>query len=313
VTALNAEDKTVRFAAAIALLELDPAYEFPGADMVIPLAAQAAPTGRVRQILQNEPDAGTRANTQKALDDAGLYAVAEAGGMAGYIRAKEVGTFDVIVMRYNLADELSLKLVRELRRDFRTAGVPILISGTGAEMDEAKGMFGPSVQGYVDADAIDIEAVKAAASQSMNDDQKMALMVSKAACDALAGFTTAHTAFANYAGAEGALMEILGSDRPDDIRIAALNALGNVGSGQSVGAIVDTFGKSANSTSVRVAAAAALGHVLRGMAAPVEAFDALLGGLGDEAQDVRGAAGAALGAMMLTPEQLTAVLKYRVE
>ena len=46
-------------------------------------------------------------------------------------------------------------------------------------------------------------AVKAAAAESINDDQKRALMVSLAACEALAGLRVHQTSFTNYAEAEG--------------------------------------------------------------------------------------------------------------
>lgn len=314
VAALDAPDKTVRFAAAIAALRLDPEMEFEGADKVAPLAAQAVAAGSLRQVLLVEPDAGTRTKATQALENAGLYVVAESTGMAGFVRAKEVGTFDVVVLRYDLPDALAEKIVRELRRDFRTQGLPILISGPEAELAEAKENFGTNVQGFIEIDPINVDEVNNAAEQSMNDDQKRALEVSKAACMALAMVDPAHTAFSNYGATETALADVLSSNKPDDIRLAALAALGRLGTAQSTDALVDTFSNSANATAIRVAAAGALGRVLRGMAAPANAYDALLGGLGDEAREVRAAAGAALGAMMLTPVQENEVLtKYRVE
>lgn len=314
VAALDAQDKTVRFAAAIAALKLDPEMEFEGSEKVAPLAAQAVSAGSLRQILLIEPDAGTRTKASQALEDAGLYVVTESAGIPGFIRAKEVGTFDAIVLRYDLPDALAEKIVRELRRDFRTAGVPILISGPEGELTEAKANFGTNVQGFIEIDPINVDEVRTAAEQSMNDDQKRALEVSKAACMALAMVDPAHTAYMNYGTTEAALAGVLSSNKPDDIRLAALMALGRLGTAQSSDALVDTFSNSANATAVRVAAAEALGNVLRGMAAPANAYDALLGGLGDEAREVRSAAGAALGAMMLTSAQENEVLtKYRVE
>jgi len=314
VMALDDGDKTVRFAAALAALQVDPGKPFPGAEKVIALAAQAADTGSVRQVLLVEPDAELRAKALRALEDAGAHAVAEATSIRGFRRAKDVATFDVIVIRADLEDALALTMVKELGEDFRTAGTPILISGMGAELDAAKELFGTAVAGYTSADPIDAEAVMAAASGGMTDDQARALVVSKAACEALKGIVTVHTAFENYAEAEMALMGVVKSDKPDDIRLEALAALANLGSAKCVGTLTEAFSATANATPVRVAAAAALGKILAGKAAPEKVFDALLAGMGDETRDVRSAVGRALGEMALTAAQQSLVLtQYRVQ
>lgn len=315
VAALSADDKTVRFAAAVTALLVDPGQAFPGSDVVIPLAAQAVATGSVRQVLLVESGAELRAKSLRALDEANIYAVAESTGIDGLIRAKEVGTFDAIILAYDLGEEQSSqRIVNELRRDFRTAQVPILISGTEEQLAEAREYFATKVQGFILNDPIPVEEVRQAAAQSMNDDQMRALAVAKAAAEGLASLNLGLTAFENAGGAEEALIGVLGTDRPEDLRIAVLSAIANVGSPASAEALVETLGQSANSTAVRVGAALALGEVLSGMAAPAAVYEALLSAAGDEAQEVRAAAGAALGSMMLTPEQaLEVASRYRVE
>jgi CheY-like chemotaxis protein len=245
--------------------------------------------------------------------EAKLFPIGEATGAGGFRRALEVGTFDVIVIRFKLPDMLAVALVNQLRADFRTSGTPILITGTEAELDEAKALFGTRVQGYVNAE-LEADAVVDAARGSLNDDQKLALHVSKSACEGLGMIHPDSTVFENYASAEAALIGVVESAKPDDIRLAALAALGRIGSAASSDALVATFTGTANATSVRVAAAMALGKIFTGQAAPAAVFDALLGGFGDEADEVRMACGVALGAMDLTAEQRNSVLTgYRVE
>jgi HEAT repeat protein len=312
--ALESNDKTVRFAAANAALSMESGMAFAGSEMVVPIAAQAVALGSVRNALLIEPSAEVRAKSIRALDDASVFAVAEASGAAGFRRAKEVGTFDVVVIRAELPDKLALAIVNELRRDFRTAATPILISGGEQELESAQDLFGTSVQGYIPADPIDVEAVANAAAQSMNDDQTRALSASRAACEALAGIDRSATAFDNYSEAEGSLSGVLSSDKPDEVKLAALNALSSIGSAAAAGALTETFTTSANSMEVRVGAAIALGSVLSGMAAPEASFDALLAGVGDESLEVRAAASSALGRMDLTAEQRNMILtQYRVE
>jgi len=313
VKALSAEEKVVRFAAAVAVLMIQPAGAFPGSDMVVPLAAQAADTGSARQILVIEPNADVRAASMKALVDGKMFPIGEGTGIRGFRRALEVGTFDVIVIRYTMADMLALALVNQLREDFRTAATPILISGTEAELAAAKEALGTKVQGYVAAE-LAAGPVADAAAGSLNDDQRRALHVSKFACMALGMIDPGATVFGNYPAAEAALIGVVTSDKPDDIRLAALAALGKIGSSAAADALVGTFTGTANATSVRVAAAAALGRIFKGQAVPAGVFTALLGGFGDEAAEVRNACGLALGGMELMAEQRNAVLTgYRVK
>ena len=314
VKALDSGDKTVRFAAALTALKVDPGKPFPGSEKVIALAAQAAATGSVRQVLLVEPNAEIRAKALRALETGGAYAVAEPTSMRGFRRAKDVGTFDVIVIRADLENSLALTMVKELGEDFRTASTPILITGMGEELEAAKELFGTNVAGFLEADPFDVEKVMMAASGSMTDDQARALVVSKAACGALKNIVTVHTAFENYAEAEVALMGVVKSDKPDDIRLEALAALTVIGSAESVGTLTEAFSATANAVPVRVAAAGALGKILAGKAAPDKVFDALLAGMGDESRDVRAAVGKALGEMALTPAQQSQVLtQYRVQ
>ena len=88
VAALDAPDKVVRFAAAIAALKLVPMTPFPGSEKVVPIAAQAADAGSARQVLLIEPDPEVRAKAMREMDKAGLYSVAEANAVAGFRRAK---------------------------------------------------------------------------------------------------------------------------------------------------------------------------------------------------------------------------------
>ena len=314
VAALDAPDKVVRFGAAIAALNLVPMMPFPGSEKVVPIAAQAADAGSARQVLLIEPNAEVRAKSLREMDKAGLFSVAESSAVAGFRRAKEAGTFDAIVIRANLRDALATSIVRDLQADFRTSSIPILISGQGDELEAAKELLGTKVQGYIPAEPLDVEAVKNAADQSLNDDQTRALVVSKAACEALGKIHPAHTAFVNFADAEAALDSVITSEKPDDIRLAALGALQFIGSVKSMDALLTVFKETANATPVRVGAAATLGKIFAGTAAPAGVFEALLAGFGDEATDVRRAVGTALGEMMLTDEQKNAVLTgYRVE
>jgi HEAT repeat protein len=305
--------KTVRFAAAVACLELDPGAAFPGSEKVMQLAAQAADCGSARQVLLVEPDPVLRGKALKVLDDAGMFATAEPSAVEGFRRAKEIGTFDVILIRADLKDQLALTIVKNLKEDFRTASTPILITGTQSELDQAKELFATGVQDFLLIDPLDANRVKEAASGSIRDDQARALAVSLAACNALAGIDTAKTAFADFVATEGALDGVVKSGKPDEIRLAALAALRNLGSAASLETLVAAFRESANAAPVRVGAALALGGILSGQPAPAAVFSALLEGVGDEAREVRKAAAEGLGEMKLTPEQQNEVLtKYRV-
>src|SRR6185436_14568038 len=104
VTGLMCEDNTSRFAAAIALLRINPQQPFPRSNMVAQIAGQAAASRAVKQVLVIDTDTKNAANVQRALNGAGFHAVAANSGAEGLTMAKATGGFDAVVVSSKLAD-----------------------------------------------------------------------------------------------------------------------------------------------------------------------------------------------------------------
>lgn len=127
--ALTAPGRRVRFAAARALVELDPAQPFAGSSGVVPtlvsfLNARATP--RVVVVDGNTGRAGTIAATLRSL---GYDAEAVATGEDGFRAAAWSADVEAVVIEPSALQGpwRMLDLVTNLRADVRTATVPILL------------------------------------------------------------------------------------------------------------------------------------------------------------------------------------------
>ncbi len=295
-------DRGVRYAAAMACLSVDPDAAFLNSDMVVGIVANAVAEGSVRQVLVVEPNAEARTAMIHHMNEAGLYAVGAESGARGLIKAKAFSVFDVILVRSALSDITAFQVVKELKDDFRTRDIPVVLMSNNMDSDRAH--FNGKVAGFM-ADStnpeIYVNEVKGAAGSSLNDDRKAALAVSLAAARALA-HANGRTDVFDYSGAIDALADAVG-EKPDNIRLAACHALARFGDESAVERLLAVFSNSANSAAVRAGAASALGGCLDGAAPSEGVFNALVAAMGDGDVAVRTASGIALGNMDLTDEQ----------
>ncbi|MHC4924167.1 MAG: HEAT repeat domain-containing protein, partial [Planctomycetota bacterium] len=148
VAALASPDQTVQWAAAMAAAQIAPKDHFPRCDLVVPLLADAVSLGSVRQVLIIEPATKTAVQLQTELNGAGMHAVVARNGAQGLIRAKQVN-FDVVMVSSGLSDMLANQVVNEIRRDVRTANVPVLVLAAESASDAQAKMFGDSISGVV--------------------------------------------------------------------------------------------------------------------------------------------------------------------
>lgn len=313
VKSLGHEDRTIRYAAAIALLRINPTSTFPQANAVAAIAGQAAGESAVRQVLVVDSDSKNAMNTQRALNEAGFHAVAFTSGTEGLRAAKMTGGFDAIVVRSKLADITTFQVLDEIGRDVRTMGMKKLVMVEGAQAGEAEADYQKrNVAGYaptsVDGQGIVNAVRKALESPEGDAGRQMANAMSKAASAAL---QWAHGSVFSLKDAEAGLLDAAAEGKDEDVRVAALAALGNCATANAQTALRGIVAKSDNSAAVRGGAAGALGRSLRGAAPAPETFDALVNAMGDADASVRAAAGAALGQMKLSPEQHRTLLEKR--
>src|SRR6185503_14368776 len=138
VRGLTSDSNKVRYAAAIALLRINPSAPFPKSNMVAQIAGDAAASRAVRQVLVIDSDSKNAMNVQRALNQAGFHAVVATAGTDGLSMAKATGGFDAVVVSNKLSDITSFQVLADLGRDFRTANAKRIVMAPAADLGAAK-------------------------------------------------------------------------------------------------------------------------------------------------------------------------------
>ena len=312
VQGLSSEDNKIRHSAAIALLRISPAAQFPKSNMVAQIAGEAAASRAVRQVLVVDSDSKNAMNVQRALNKAGFHAVAATAGTDALSMAKATGAFDAVVLSNKLADISSFQVLAELGRDFRTSNAKKVVMATGADLGAQKDEFAKFnvTVAPTSADAVGVvNSVKEALASPEGDVGRVrANKLSIAASNAIAG--ASGTAF-NLRDAQKGLLAAAGEGADPEVALAALNALFKVAGADAQTGLRAIIENASMSAPHRAAACRAMVGALRGQAPSKETFEALLAAMGDADVAVRTGAGAALGSAKLTPEQMTQALNAR--
>jgi HEAT repeat protein len=316
VRALTSDNSKIRYAAAIALLRINPSTTFAKSNMVALAAGEAAASRAVRQVLVIDTDSKNAMNVQRALNQAGFHAVVANAGTDGLSMAKATGGFDVVVVSNKLADITAFQVLADLGRDFRTANAKRIVMAAGADLGPSKTefeKFGLAGVAPTSTDSVGVvNAVKEATASPEGDaGRKRANALSISASNAIMG---ANGAAFNLRDAQKGLLAAAGEGADPDVALAALNALAKIATADAQTALRGIIGNAAMSPAHRVAACHAMASAVRGQSPSKETFETLVAAMGDADTGVRTAAGAALGSAALTPEQRAdAMNKRRVE
>ena len=137
-SALVHPDRRVRFAAAQAILQIDPTFPYPGASLLIDELAYFASATATRRVLIADP------RVQKSQTLAGLFA--EIGFEADTVTtgenllaaARTNPDYELLLIGDAISAPPLNELVQLLRRDWRTASIPVGIAAQEARIDYAK-------------------------------------------------------------------------------------------------------------------------------------------------------------------------------
>lgn len=132
LAALNYPDPRVQFAAASAVLQLDPRQTFPGADRVVAIMARALHDTGEPRVLFVDADATRAADMGGFLREAGYESVAARTGQEGFRIACERTDLAFVAIEANVARWGLSQTVANFRADARTAHLPIAIYGSPA-------------------------------------------------------------------------------------------------------------------------------------------------------------------------------------
>ena len=308
--ALVCDHKVIRYAAAIAVGNLVPTAAFANADAVTTELSRCVSESTLRSVLVVDDNIESRNQLLAELRELGYFAMGAASGAEGVLLAKRAPTSDLIIVKTTLADSSisTGEVIRELKSDVRTKDIPVIGLAPEARADADKDLFGERLIAV-----IKIPLVKDAYAVVVKDgfierstDQAKALAFAEMAATALAKL-----AAADKLDASRALGDLIGAlaDKPDNVKLPAIAALGSIGDASALAPLKDTFVNESASPEVRMAAAVALGHVCRASGnVPADVFQALLAGLGSDDLQVSAGAGKGLGIAPLTPAQRTDVV-----
>lgn len=129
IAALNYPDRRVQFAAATAILQLDPAKPFPGATRVISILTRAL-QGEGTQAAIVVDTSIPRGQTMAGIfHELGYDTTPVQTGMAGFKAATARMDIEFIALEYNISRWGLSQTIANLRADSRTANIPIIIYG----------------------------------------------------------------------------------------------------------------------------------------------------------------------------------------
>ncbi|MFK7778168.1 MAG: HEAT repeat domain-containing protein [Gimesia sp.] len=129
IAALNYPDRRVQFAAATAIMQLDPVKSFPGATRVISILSRAL-LGEGSQSAIVVDSSIPRAQSMAGIfNELGYQTQPVQSGKAGFKAATARMDVEFIALQYNIMRWGLSQTIANLRADSRTANIPILVYG----------------------------------------------------------------------------------------------------------------------------------------------------------------------------------------
>jgi HEAT repeat protein len=315
--ALTSQHKLVRYAAAIVVGNLVPSGDFANSDRVASELSYCIAESTMRTILVIDDVVDTRNRLLSELRELGYFATGAHNGAMGVLLAKRPPTPDLVILRTTLSSgdaTISTQgVLSEIKGDVRTQETPVLGLTASERADTDKDLLGDKI-----VEIVKIPLVKDSyagtikdALRDRNPNQQKALMYAEKAAQALAKLAMANKF--NPQAALGNLIATL-SEKPENVKLPAIKALGGIGDPSALIPLKDTFNSEGQPADVRAAAAVAIGQICRTTGnIPVDVFQALLEGLGADDLTVSQGAGKGLGIAPLTAAQRTEVLtRHRI-
>ncbi|MCE9583715.1 MAG: hypothetical protein K8T20_14625 [Planctomycetes bacterium] len=319
--ALDNADKRVRYAAAEAVIKLNPTQSFANIDKVAANLGDAVREQAVRVALLVEPDDTLRARMADTLRASGIYVVEASSAAHALMKAKEFPIEDVVIcdgqtlntvvfsVEIRGKNQAETSVLDSLQQDLRTKQIPIVVTGAdAAEITKWQGIFKTEVKDYAEK-GIDGAAWQAKLdpiiAPTMDRSKKRAELAAITAAEMLATIRTQNTIFTNLnVAVDGCIAGLDG--RVDTIRRPICKALGALANPSALDALSRILADGSADPMVRVAAAEdGLARIYQQSAAAPsdDQVKALVAGITDANVDVQRATAKAIGAARLSNEQ----------
>ncbi len=280
---LETSSRPVRVEAAVALAEWSPPDLTPAIrEMVVSVLTEAMVNSgiRVAHKVMGNPENVNRFD--RLFREINLESFSNSTSVeAGLVRAEQLPP-DVILIddeaRSGVAQDIAPInfFVRKLRGNPRTADIPVIVVLDASRYDAQKETYeDPDAGVMVVRSDVDRVALKQGTIDPLfeeaEDAKARAVEIGVLAAGALERLTTYQSAFP--VGQAVKTLEQVLLNRPDEIRIRCLGALGNLREQAlgSVGVIAQLFTAAENSVEIRAAAMTAVGKILDSTSAPATA------------------------------------------
>jgi HEAT repeat protein len=343
VEALTNEDKRVRYAAAKAMVTLNPQRLKLGMELVIPnlidaLGEQGVRVALVIYDIQDDADRNFINSFKKTLLGINCFPVIAPSGSEGIVKAKQFPTEDVIFIQKKIAGQVYFReadikkpivetVWDTLRDDVRTRHIPrIVLSENAAEDQEARKIYDQTGHGWItkEVNKLDLQALLDKIfdmPEAKKDAKDKADQIARIAAETLARIDTTSTIYP-YRDAVEALIRTVSPEvlREDFIRIPAATALGRFADQRAIDVLAKVLAdkdadaeRAKRQKDVRLACAKALSRIFQktGVAPTEDVFKAVMNNLKDGNYEIEFTCGEALGNARLTNKQRLEVSSFR--
>jgi HEAT repeat protein len=345
IEALTNEDKRVRYAAANAMVAINPQRRKLGMELVIPNLIDAIGEQGVRVALviydvQDDNDRNFINGFRKLLTSINVFPVVVTSGSEGIIRAKQFPTEDVVIIQKKICGQVYFKesdtkkeivetVFDTLRDDVRTKSIARIVLGDNPEeVNSANKEYleKGTAQGVIDkaVHKLDLQAMFDKifdTDKAKKDAKDRANDISKAAAETLASIDPSNTLYP-YRDAVEALIKTVSPEilREDFIRIPAARALGRYGDQRAVDVLAKVVSdkdadaeRAARQKGVRWQCSKAVSQIFKqtGITPSSEVFEVLKKNTKDGDYDIEFTCAEALGNSTLTNPQRLDLSKFR--
>lgn len=263
--ALTSPDKRLKYAAAMALVKINPSKSFQNSNLVVPVLVDALGESDARTVLVVDNDPDVRNHFLSTLNNKNYAAFGAVDGLEALEKAKTFPTEDLIILDSSLSGTYTAEYVyNNLKSDFRTRNVPIIVTSDAKNWKTDQKLFaGDNTvidKGITEASFLSIVA------ETLNEEKRRdykteSRWIAQRAAESLASIDPTRTVFDLKVAAKG-LSEVL-RVRPDVIRAPAIRALGNIGDPSALPALVNVFRDPFANENVRATAAWSIGEIFK--------------------------------------------------
>lgn len=304
--ALHSTDGALRSEAAVALASIaQRAGQSPGSETVA-LLGEAVGREVVRVAFVVDPNESRARQLQAGLEHMGMFVTRVTSGAQSLALIRRAAGVDVALFADVQSDVTLAQMLDEVKEDPRLATIPVVVITDNAE--QAAATYGDRIAGTTKS-ADDLKAVEAALAKEVGGDR--ALADDLAARAAMTLTQLGRSGRADVSPVAGSLVRAI-ANRPDNVSIAALEALGSAGGAAQAAAIVAVIADTARTEPVRIAAADALASILGrdGAAVSSESAQTLKAvAVSDAGVKIRDAVARAIGLVQIDANQRIDVLR----